>query len=102
MRAASTGIVPPEWQKINRMSGQRENVPFTRKLVMARVVSKTNSITLDGIPGIRFAQQPGSVGWTKTMALERFKSVFDLRKAAVHIRQGDCGKYAKPAWIILG
>jgi len=34
----------------------------------------TNSITLDGIPGIRFPQQQGSVGWTKTMALRRFNS----------------------------
>ena len=28
---------------------------------MVRVVSNTNSMTFDGIPGIRFAQQAGSV-----------------------------------------
>jgi hypothetical protein len=37
------------WEKIKRMSGQRENVPLKINLTMARVVLWGNSIMLAGI-----------------------------------------------------
>ena len=60
--AASIGMVPPAWQKMNRMSGNRESVPFTSRLVIARVVSNRNSIVEAGMPGIKWPQQPGTAG----------------------------------------
>lgn len=50
VRPASTGNVRTEWTKMKRVSGNRESVPFTKRLSTARVVPKSNSaIVVDRI-----------------------------------------------------
>jgi hypothetical protein len=56
------------------MSGFRDKVPLYSMLVMARVVSKSNSMTASFTPATRLRQQLGTLGWKKTADFRRLIS----------------------------
>ena len=58
------GRMPPQWAKMNLMSGQRATVPENSRLAIVRVVSTGNSITQSWILGSRLRQQSAVVGCT--------------------------------------
>ena len=56
-------MVPPAWEKIQRMSGNRVAAPLNTRLAMVRVVSVPYSIAKSVISGSSPAQQIGPHGW---------------------------------------
>ena len=73
-RSVRNGIVPPAWEKMNRMSGKRAAAPLNSRLAMVRVVSVPYSMTAGGMSGTRFRQQLAAVGCVYTTAWRRLTS----------------------------
>src|SRR5262249_18691819 len=73
-RDRRNGMVPPECEKIQRMSGYRAAVPLNTRLAMVRVVSVEYSTTAGGTSLLMLRQQSGERGWVYTTALRRLGS----------------------------
>jgi len=67
-------MVPPPWEKMIFMSGQRAAVPLKTTLAIVREVSVPHSMIDSGTSGMRLAQQLAVVGCVYTTARRRFSS----------------------------
>ncbi len=75
-------MVPPPWEKMIFMSGQRAAVPLNTTLAIVREVSVPHSMTDSGTSGMRLPQQLAVVGCVYTTAWRRFSSSITGAKAA--------------------
>src|SRR4030081_394525 len=99
MRAASIGSAPPPWEKIQRMSAQRVNVPPNSRLTIARVVSNGNSIIGEGTSGTVERVDPRREGLVarpfvavirhqpEADTAEGVERVIDLPQRRIHVGQ---------------
>ena len=82
-RSVRNGIVPPAWEKMNRMSGKRAAAPLNSRLAMVRVVSVPYSMTAGGMSGTRFRQQLAAVGCVYTTAWRVANDDYPVREISM-------------------